>query len=731
MMRRRRSSFPPAKRLDAILALGTVLLLLNALSPVAAASSECRCHDAPDAPCIRQWLELVSIEFPYEVWTGNRWEESVFHDRLDEAGDSELWVLIQVVPLGPCRSDCQQIYVWYAPNLDVAGRDFALRPSGVDDVVFSMLECDPRHDCQIRIALIEEDESYADAMTRALFWVPRSMMMSEQGARNPWTLGAAGWSLRAEAATDNAIDLVFAKLMQDTSNDNIIGIRAVDCPVFAGGLSTTRRIENTTGPGWVDVTFRRFAEEIPCDLACSPQQAAAPTQAEQHLKAQTLEDAARTAAAAPAGHHVAASGVVGVPANAVSRSTLVSSTSHTSLGGTVSRFVRRLIVIRFEDDSVYVYLEEEKTARDASGGIVSRTRSRGDGASRAGAERSSVRGELVDASLRGATYRGWGSLGQTPYIVAAPPPLASFAPGLGRLMYDEIEWTVPAGEGLDLTGAVGASAAEAVNPLAVALGVAAGIAADQSITLHADTLILPDGVSLEQTMTPAPQQLPGVDEILIPTLPEAGISVGEGSLAIPLVCLSGDPQEMTAVWADERGWTAPGSQVLTLGAGEMGWLDVPYWIDADAARVGEGSRFTLDVTSDKLGTQTMTIDLLLGAPTEPGDAGPPETVAAPSVADSETPADNREAGIPREVIDCVEQIGTASGTDYKNSGLRNYRVPVSQRVSFFEDELEVYDGCPVQGACVEIVLDFMAIADASEKSELAAIFWDAFHAANR
>ena len=730
MMRRRRSSRPPSRRLGAIAVLGTILLLSIALGPAAAASRECRCHDAPDDPCIRQWLELVSIEFPYEVWAGNGWEESVFHDRLDETGNSEVWVILQVVPLGPCRSDCEQIYVWYAPNLDVEGRDFVLRPSGVDDVVFSMLECDPRHDCSIRIALIEEDESYADAMTRALYWVPRTMMMAEQGMRSERNLGPAGWSLRAEAPADNWIDLVLDKLMEDSSNDNIIGIREVDCPVFAGGLDTVRRIESTTGPGWIDVTFRRYAEEVPCDLACSPAEAAAPTQAEQHLKGQTLEQAARTAAAAPSGHHVSTTGVAGVPAHAVSRTTLVSATTHTSTNGAVSRFVKRVIVVRFEDDSVYVYLEEEKTTRDASGSLVSRSRSRGDGASRAGAERSSVRGELVDASLRGATYRGWGSLGQTPYIVAAPPPLASFAPGFGRLTYDEIEWTVPAGEGLDLT-AVGASAAEAVNPLAVALGVAAGIVAGQSITLHADTLILPDGVGLEQAMTPAPQQLPGVEEIFVPALPEAGIAVGEGSLAIPLVCLSGDPQEMTAVWTDERGWTASGSQVLTLGAGEMGWLDVPYWVDFDAARVGEASRFTLDITSETLGTQTVAIDLLLGTPTEPEEGATQEALVAPSVADRETQTDEPEAGIPREVIDCVEQIGTVSGTDYKNSGLRNYRVPVSRRLSFFEDELEAYDGCPVQGACVEIVLEFMAAADASEKSELAAIFWDAFSAANR
>lgn len=650
----------------------------------------------------------------------------MFHDRLDESGDSELWVLLQAVPLGPCRSDCQQIYIWYAPSLDVDARDFVLRPSGVDDVVFSMVECEPRHDGSIRLALIEEDESYAVAMARALDWVPQTMIMSEQGARSSSLLGSSGWSLRAEAAADNLIDLVFDELMEDPRNDNILGIRAVDGPVFAGGLETVRRIESTTGPGWVDVTFRLFSENVPCDLACTPEEAAAPTQAEQHLNSQTLEQAAQTAAAAPVGHHVAASGTAGVPANAVSRSTLVSSTSHTSASGAVTHFVKRLIVLRFEDDSVYVYLEEEKTTRDASGEPVSRTRSRGDGASRAGAARSSVRGELVDASLRGASYRGWGSLGHTPYIVAAPPPLLSFAPGLGSWSYDEIEWNVPAGGTLDLTPVV-AGSPTSPDPAAILFGVAQGIAANRSITLRADRVVLPEAVALEQAMTPAPQQLPGVDEIFVPTLTEAGVVVGEGSLMIPWVCLSGEPQAITAVWADERGWVVPGSRSLTLASGEMGWLDVPYSIDADAACVGEVSCFTLELRSDRLGSQTVVVDLWLGTPTEPEEAAALEAIATPTV--DEPPV--AEPGIPQEVIACTEQIGTASGIDYKNSGLRNYRVPVSQRLGFFEDELEAYEGCPVQGACVEIVLDFLATADASEKNELASIFWDAFSAANR
>ncbi len=87
--------------------------------------------------------------------------------------------------------------------------------------------------------------------------------------------------------------------------------------------------------------------------------------------------------------------------------------------------------------------------------------------------------------------------------------------------------------------------------------------------------------------------------------------------------------------------------------------------------------------------------------------------------------------ISAEIRDCAARLGTASGTDYKKSGYRRYDVPSSQRVGFFEDEIDAYADCPELGSCARALKAWFATATAELRQELAGVFWDAFQAANR
>jgi hypothetical protein len=87
--------------------------------------------------------------------------------------------------------------------------------------------------------------------------------------------------------------------------------------------------------------------------------------------------------------------------------------------------------------------------------------------------------------------------------------------------------------------------------------------------------------------------------------------------------------------------------------------------------------------------------------------------------------------ISTETRNCATKLGTASGTDYKKSGYRRYDVPSSQRVSFFEDEIDAYVDCPELGPCARALKTWLATATVELKRELAGIFWETFQAANR
>ena len=90
-----------------------------------------------------------------------------------------------------------------------------------------------------------------------------------------------------------------------------------------------------------------------------------------------------------------------------------------------------------------------------------------------------------------------------------------------------------------------------------------------------------------------------------------------------------------------------------------------------------------------------------------------------------------EPAIPEETRTCAEDLGEASGTDYKNSGFARYRVAPSKHLSFFREEIDAYLTCTKLGACARMVKAWLNQAPLEFQKELAEIFWNSFEEANR
>jgi len=668
---------------------------------LSAFGADCNCHDDPDDPCVRQSLELDSLYFPY--WDDETDEQMVFHERM-QAGDS-CWVLIEVVP-GACSGQCAQIYVLYVPDLEVEDEGFTLTPGAggreASKTVFSMVECSPASSLFIRIAVIVQDGDYDDAMeSLGPPWLEPHRRFEEEGERSAWVAEDKGWSLRIERGPDNHLDWLYSLLLaEDDDNVSVIGIWGLSAS-NTGGLWTQDRV-SATGPGYMRAWFRQVSEEVAADLACSKEEAAKPTRAETHMESKTLDTAGQVTAGAPPGFSVKPAGAAGVPAHATKMSTSVSGTSRALTGGGTARTAQRVVVIEFDDDSIYVYWEFLKVETDADGRLVGWTRDRGDGASRAGSSRSKVRGELTDARLK--RYSAWGGSANTPFVISAPPAVPEAQDG----PFEVIELTTPAGATLDLSAlrSTGGFAGVAAQPALVA---------EESIILHTDELRLAPGASTSTLMTPQPRIHPGVTELRLLAPEAVPVLVGGNTLLLPVANLSSSSAFATVAWDDPRGWSGAGSMTLDLGPGELGYAEIPVRVPETAGGIGTASGLVVTADADGLPSVSVEVLLILSDSLEA-----PELVVAPA-----------EEGIPGEIIACAEQIGAASGTDYKNSGMRRYRVPEGQRLGFFLDELAAYRGCPVLGDCVDAVEAWLADAGSEDQIELAGIFWDAFQAANR
>ncbi len=641
--------------------------LLGSIFPILLFADSCPCHDDPDEPCVRQQRTLEWIEFPETVTYTGEEEDSVYYDRVDDV-DEGVWVIIETVPGGSCY-ECAQTYVLYCPEerLKETNTGYRIEPSfPADDIVFDMTECSPATRYTVRTAIIGADEDYSNAWARVANVLTNPGLILDSSRGN--APADQVWSVRISL---DCLDFLVARLRGN--NDNTLIMGPVETEIGNSIVST-----DPDNPGIVRFGWSASEGEVDADLACSKAEAAQPTQAERYQKEHTLTTAKQVAAGAPQGYSYKKAGAPGVPKNAVSMATSVSSVTKPGAGGTSSKFSSVIVWIRFADDSDYVYWEEIKEIYDKSGKLVSRTTDRGDSSSRIGSSRAHVRGDLTDESRSRWIYTLWGGSPSTPFIVPSQ---------LGEGEYDEIELITPAGTTLDLSAFTPSSS---------------GINAKEAITIHADNIALAPGASLEDFMNPSPAVLPGVNRMHIVAPEAASVASGWNTVGIVVVNLSGSADLFTVRWEDENGWVYPGKRDLFLPPGGASLVEIPIVV---AGSTEGASNLSLHVSAESLGTASRTVELLMS--TQP------------------------EEGIPEEVISCTEQIGTASGTYYKKNGHRRYWVPVSRRLKFFRDELAAYRHCSKLGPCVKIVESWLKTAELKDQRELADVFWHAFERANR
>ena len=580
------------------------LLLVALLTPITS-GDDCACLDAPDAPCVLHWLVLEEIVIPCRAWNGSEYVRSHFHEELDEAGDSEAWIIIQVDPIGTCAYACQQIYVWYEPSIAVSSnQDIRLVPRGLaGSTIFSMQECTPPSGYSIRFALVEEDESYSSVFSRV-----SRLVSARTGSTSPWVAETDAWSTNSLAA-DNSIDLIWEALTSGTSNDAILGISALSAPDLDPYLPTLHDrmsvLYASEGSGQIRISLHAYSTERPGVAGCTVEEAAEPTQAERHLASETLDTASSAATTSPSGRTVHTVGAAGIPPGASKMTTINRSSTHRGSSGTTT-FTEKVVHLEFPDYSDYIFWESVVEERDPDGTVRRRVVSRGDGAGRAGAERARVRGEHIDISELRRTYR---LRGFTPGNVYTMP--ASIAPVEGEPAYDDVEIAVPRGSTLDL------SAVAAAQPAAALFGAAdGGIAANRTITLRADHVLLPEGVAFADLFDPLPIVEPAHEVVELQVVDPWVLSSGDEHAFVPLVNLSGEEHIVTVEWTDTRGWTTPAMRSVFLPSGGVALIEVPLLIPETAATLGQSSRLSFTISGPGLAEAAVDVQLWAGVPTD-------------------------------------------------------------------------------------------------------------------
>jgi len=634
------------------LLLATLLVVFVAFI---AFGDSCTCLDAPDDPCILQWLVLEKIVIPCKAWNGDDYVQSSFHDEIDESGTSEAWIILQVDPVGACKGACQQVYVWYQPNIEISSdKDIELVPSGAaSSVIFSMQECTPASGYAIRMAIVEEDETYSGAFERV-----SRLMSPRSGGTSPWIDDTNAWSTRSLAA-DNCIDLIWKTLTSGTSNDDITGIAILAAPDLDPDLPQLHDrmtcLYADEGYGQIHVSLHAYSEQRDGITGCASEDAEKPTRAEQHQTATSLESVSKTASAAPKGRTVHTAGASGVPPGVSKMTTINRSTSHRGSSGTTT-FKERVIHLEFPDFSDYIFWESIKEERDAEGKLLRRTVNRGDSSSRNGSKRSKVRGETTDISRLLRTYRLRGYTPGNTYTVPA-----SIVPEGGEPAYDSIEIAIPRGSTLDLSTV--AAALEGSQLIGVASD---GITAGQAITLFADDITLPEGIELCDLFDPLPVVEPGIHEIELQLLDTFVVSVGEQRIAVPLVNLSDKTQTVTLQWSDSRGWATPTTLSLRLPPGGSALLEVPIIVPESASAVDLSSQLVFTTSGSGLDPITDTVLLLIGLPTVESSAPPTD-----SEPDAETPPADESPDAttsPEDGTETPPEDGSADATTSPEDG---------------------------------------------------------------
>ena len=720
------------------------LLVAGVISPVMGVAEEsCACYDQPDNPCITQELTLASIEFPYQVLRDGEYVRSCYHKALYEAMEkSEVWVIIEVKPGGRCHN-CTQTYLLYRPRLDVpSGEDFefALNDPGftASDVVFSMAECSPLTPYKVTVAIIEEDQSYTDVIEKLARIVPPRgfAVLNATGSRKEEAAEEAGWSVRIEAPM---LEILYHAIVYDAydknkpeeewdkENEIVLEISSwyVHSLDFVGLKKSPGLPEET---GEIRLRMNASSEELSGGYGCSREDADREMQAETLLKKTQLSNSPNAPhpptvreiiSNAPSGYHEYPAGSSNLPPGAVRMAVSKRTVSTTGASGT-SVFKAVLVAIRFQDGSIYVYDDSVKEWTSPDGKSSSGSYHRADGAFRTGSERSKSRKDAWDVSKRWTQHYVWGSSADAPlrlWEIIAP----SNQPDCE---VNELVITTGAGGTLDLTGS------ESMSGLFGTSGDGMpALTADDSITIYADDVLLDPRRTLSGMATIPPIIHPGSDGFHL-ILPEGvGVLTCEDVLPIGVMSWASSPQTVSLTWEDSRGWVAPGTMAVYLPAGGMTFVNLLIHAPEGADLVSSSSMLTLTAISQSLGSTEGICELIAATSVDADDvlAQPAEEApAGPAVAE-ETP----EPDIPEEILACTEDLGEASGIDYRNSGFLRYTVSVAKRLGFFKDEVDAYLKCTKLGPCARKVKAWLNQAPLELQKELAEVFWAAFEEANR
>jgi hypothetical protein len=591
--------------------LSLLLIALISLPAFSSTEEDCECHDRPDTPCVRQRIVLEDVVFP----AGNAAHDALYED----VGDSEVWILIETVPAGGCRA-CAQTYVLYAPKRDVksdktyhlfTGNDVALSCS---KVVFSMTECTPASPLTMRIAIIEEGDSYSDSLGFLRLYLAKALLLGETGDRAPSEAEDRGWSARLDGAW---LDSLVDRLRLDSANDVVLPATSMGGPTM-DGKPKEQNVWNFSGPKdrWVQVKLRGESYPIGCSLRCSEEDS--PTHAESHLAGVKLCAVASFAATAKPGYTEVTSGA-SLPTNASKVETSVKKETRTRPDGSKVEYVFIVRVIRFRDGSVYLESYSIKRVVGPDGKATETIRDCLQATSLRGFDRVKIRSLLEIADQTGVTHTLSGGSPSDALRVLAPVDAAS---GI-EAVPSSLTIIVPSNAALDLASLAG--------PAGVAQ---AQVLAWESVTIQADEILLREGTSLETTIFPRPQVLPAEDRLALVAPEAAALKCSGDRIDVVLANLSGGIAVVSVTSSDTKGWTVPVEQDVQLAPGEATVLTFHVQPD-EAGTLTETSILSVTANAEGLPHTTRVLELRCVEDGEAASEGTPEapsvTVRAPGV----------------------------------------------------------------------------------------------------
>lgn len=596
------------------------LLFIVALAFPSAGTSEndCKCHDRPSLPCLRQQVTLEDVVF--ELRTFNASSNNAAHTDLYEAWEnSEVWILIETVPSGPC-AECAQTYVLYAPKRNVLpSATYSLFTS--DDptltasrVAFLMTECSGASALAFRMAVIEQDRAYSDSLAYLAPYLSAGLLFGETGSRNESAAEKTGWSARVDGAWLNSI---VDRLTVGGGNQVVLPPTAISA-VAMDNNPTTADVGEKYGllPRWVQVKLRGDSYSIGCDLRCSADDA--PTRAETHLLGRKLCDVASLAATATLGFAEVTAGP-SLPANVVKQSTSVKRQTIAQADGSKVEYTFFVRVIEFSDYSIYVEVYSMKRVIRPDGTVTETVRDCLQATSLRGFDRSKIRALLEVANQAGVAHTLSGGSPSAALSMSLPVDVTC---GITSTP-DRLTIVVPSNTTLDTTAL--ASATTGVQ--------APHLLAWQSVTIHADEIVLPVGSSLASTISPTPRVLAAVDGLSLFTPEVASVARGGDRLDVVLANQSGARAVVLLDLVDDHGWVVGETREIPLSPGQAMVISIPIAV-GELEALGATSLLSIAASSEGLPQVARTVDLRVvsseaetGSPASTGALQPPPQTA--------------------------------------------------------------------------------------------------------